>query len=40
MGYMPANLAVQRLGRRMEKDARLREALARCEEELSKCKKV
>jgi hypothetical protein len=37
---MPVNLAVQPFGRRMERDARLRATLTRCEEELNKCKNV
>ena len=40
MDYMAVSLAVHRFGRRMEKDARLRATLSRCEAELNKCKNV
>ena len=40
MDYLAVNLAVQRFGHRMEKDARLRATLTRCEEKLNKCKNV
>jgi hypothetical protein len=36
MDYMAANLAVQRFGHRMEKDARLRATLSRCEEKFAR----